>query len=1046
MRVPLAIPTDIRFHLGGLGIPPDDDASVISGYGCLRFLEHIVKIRNWKIPYAAYKNEGVHQSLAAVFPETVQAMDQLLDVSDFWKTFTNAYDAVTKMSFESFVKNVCPGFATEPDACLQIFESKEIEVKSTHELSRCLHAIFTWKARAESVEQSYVLYREFMLYTSLSALPREDFYELYGTVNCYALSKAPHTKSLTKAAEAYRIFLSAYVPVNFQIEFYEILQHRIKNRKIENVFQYLRERPRGHHILFETLAGLESELNRASVLLRGVTPSAFLESLMIESSPRRRGDIPDAVTECSYCYTQVKSYLIATGAKRVLIAYPSMPFIRQWIKDEVLGEIETCFLMQYESSANILTVEFSHAANCKFTSAKDPVEESDLYLLFHRTYADDTRQSVYEQLIESGREGTVFYLLPDEKAKLLIRKISSVTQSRVALDAVDILPTEVFSSQLKKKVFLRIVQKGTRESVEMGAHLFVKDPLLGNVLYPVRKTVKTPVVDLCGADTLRTIYRNQGVVLKTERKRNLACCYEFSPELKVWYALNPPKDDAVLTPKVKAYLCEYPTETQQSRNFLKRGKAIKGACIWKTNYPKEAIPDWIGYTAVFAPKIYNAAKALIEQRYGKHPISLRTFWYLHTPDGLSMETNHGMVLNWFIRGKEAEELMVGRSRKADYMAAVDQFFENRLAEENDECRDEYLRYVWDFLCDLLDLSVDEGYYKVNPIEDLVSRVRIRHSEFSELREALTKKTFTVEEERQFLMAQDEESPALALGALIRLYTGMPPMQVCALRYRDFQAIPHTGHYQFLIYEKVTRAGSAPKPLRRPEEYRRIPVIPALAERIEAQIRSLEERHHIRVKNSDYFIVSGDLQGDTIPAKLQPYAPSTLQKYCKRKIEALGIEHVTLMIPDEEDGMRKSDFTEYQADIFRTNLRYRLKNTCGFTNSECDYLLGVQLKNTFAKHYCDFTNPFSQIAMLTKMSWWSALHQTEGESPAKKALSLRNTHLKVSPVGTGCASTLLSLQVSPEGERVPANITITIHSKNGCDGSVNVIREVQDYET
>ena len=237
VRVPLAIPTDIRFHLGGLGIPPDDDASVISGYGCLRFLEHIVKIRNWKIPYAAYKNEGVHQSLAAVFPETVQAMDQLLDVSDFWKTFANAYDAVTKMSFESFVKNVCPGFATEPDACLRFFESKEIEVKSTHELSRCLHAIFTWKARTESVEQSYVLYREFMLYTSLSALPRDDFYELYSTVNCYALSKAPHTKSLTKAAEAYRIFLSAYVPVNFQIEFYEILQHRIKNRKIENVFR-----------------------------------------------------------------------------------------------------------------------------------------------------------------------------------------------------------------------------------------------------------------------------------------------------------------------------------------------------------------------------------------------------------------------------------------------------------------------------------------------------------------------------------------------------------------------------------------------------------------------------------------------------------------------------------------------------------------------------------------------------------------------------------------------------------------------------------------
>ena len=36
--------------------------------------------------------------------------------------------------------------------------------------------------------------------------------------------------------------------------------------------------------------------------------------------------------------------------------------------------------------------------------------------------------------------------------------------------------------------------------------------------------------------------------------------------------------------------------------------------------------------------------------------------------------------------------------------------------------------------------------------------------------------------------------------------------------------------------------------------------------------------------------------------------------------------------------------------------------------------------------------------------------------------------------------------SDHGSQKSANITITIHSKNGCDGSVNVIREVQDYET
>lgn len=1053
MRSPISSPTDVRFHLGQIGIDSGNDFSVISGYGCLRLLEHIVKIRNWQYPYAAYKNDAVHQILAAVFPEAVEAIDPHLETPEFWKTFADTYSSTVGIPFKSFVKNVCPSLVVDPDACLRFLASKIFDTRSTVDISWCLHTIIIWKVRAESAEQSFAVYCNLLLHTGLPALSLEDFCELYTAVNCYSLSSAPRTRADANAAQASRIFSAASIPTNFQIDLFELLHNHVKSKVgIKNAFQYIRKTANAYSHMFDSMAHLEKEFNRAADLLLSVKASDFLETLMTMAVQRRRGDIPDSATECSYIYTQFKNYLVATKAKKVLITNPSIPFIRKWSKDESLTSIETYFMMNGESSANILTKEFSAYPHCKFIpiTAFSMTEEYDSCLLFYRNYADENNRHMEfgGMLVETFIKGAVFWLLPDEKAKKLIGGLSSskLHNPDAKLDAIDILPTEVFTSTPKKKILLRIAHHNTRESIDLDACFYVRDPILGKVLYPIRKAIKTSLETLNGEESIRTIYRNEGILSKTERKRKLPKSYQFSPELTIWYTLNQPQNDAILTPKVKAYLCDYPSPNQRSRNILKRGKEIAGAHIWKTNFSEDAICSWIGFTAVFSPQIHQAAVKIIEAQYKRNPISLRTFWYIHQPSGLSLETKQDIALNQFIRGTEVEKLKVGISLKDDYVAAVDQFFENRFSDEDNDLRDEYLHYVWDFLCDLLDTAVEKEYYKINPVEDLVSRVRSRHSEFSELRDALTKKTFTQDEEMRILEEIQNDGSPLAIGAMIRLYTGMPNMQVCALRYRDFKAIPHTGNYQFLVYQRIAKAGSSPTPLKRPEEYRRIPVAPILAEYINKHIQHWESTLHTKVKGTDYYIVSEDLQVGKCPEDSRPYAPSTLHKYCKRIIQAIGIEHVTLSIPDEESGTKESDFSQYQSDIFRTNLRYRLKNTCGFTNSECDYMLGIQLKNTFAKHYCDFTNPFSQITMLTKLSWWCALHQPSEEAPKKKQLSLRNSHLSVEPIGTGCASAALSLQVAPAVSGTPAEVAVAVESNCGCTGSINVIREGTDNET
>lgn len=1070
MLLPIKHPEKLRFHLSRIGIDPGNDTEVVYGYGCLRLLEHIVRLRKWRLPFAAYKNEEVHRILAGVFPEATEAIDRNLEEPDFWKTFANAYNAATEMQVETFIRNVCPNFVTDPNACIRLLSTGEFEyVGVPCDISRCLHVILVWRSKDLSTVQAYAAYENLALRAELKPLFRQSFLELYQTVCCFCPADGPAIRSTSNAARASHIFSAASIPRYIQIDLYrEIYESRPQARGF-NLFEYIRKTGK-YPFMFDNMGELEKRFNEAGELLHRVKPSEFLETILTESQitktsmmefraladfsmPRKKrgDDIPDPATECSYVYAQFANYLTATDAKNVLIVNPSIPFIRKWCKDKTLAEVETHFLTEWESSAAILESEFSGIhPRCHFlaiTQSHMMQDNFDACLFFYRDYVDELRHREYgERMIWTSYIKTVFWLLPDEKAKEVIkaRPIYSDYEIGETLDAMDILPTDMFTSEPKKKAFLRFVKNKAGGPITMTGYLCQRDPFLKTALYPIHKDIKTTKEALSGEDTIRTVYRNGGIIVRAERQRKLPNSYQFSPELTVWYTLNPPKSDAHLTPKVKAYLCDYPTPAQK-RNVLKRGKEIPGAHIWKTNYPEDAIRPWIGYTAVFAPAVHNAAVKMIREKYKQNaPISLRTFWYMCSPAGISVETRRGIVLNRFIRGPEVENLQVGSSLKEDYTAAVDLFMEN-LDVGDDELRDEYLHYVWDFLCDLLDTAVEKGYYKINPLEDLISRVRSRHSEFHELRDALTKKTFTQDEEFRLLAAIQKDDSPLALGAMIRLYTGMPPTQVCALRYRDFKGIPHTGGYQFLVYQSVAKAGSAPSALKRPEEYRRIPVAPILAERICGYIHALESNLDMKVEETDYFIVSEDLSGGSIPETPRPYAPSTLQKYCKKLIEGIGIEHVTLTIPDEKDGSKESDFTHYQSDIFRTNLRYRLKNTCGFTNSECDYVLGVQMKNTFAKHYCDFANPFSQLVMLTKLSWWCACHQPGERAPGIKQLSLRNNHLCVSPVGSGCASASLSLLAAPETEGIPADLTITVDSSHGWDGSINLIGEDVEHD-
>lgn len=228
--------------------------------------------------------------------------------------------------------------------------------------------------------------------------------------------------------------------------------------------------------MFDNMGELEKRFNEAGELLRRVKPSEFLETILTESQitktsmmefraladfslPRKKrgDDIPDPATECSYVYAQFANYLTATDAKNVLIVNPSIPFIRKWCKDKMLTEVETHFLTEWESSAAILESEFSGIhPRCHFlaiTQSHMMQDNFDACLFFYRDYVDELRYREYgERMIWTSYIKAVFWLLPDEKAKEVIkaRPIYSDYEIGETLDAMDILPTDCLHRSPKK--------------------------------------------------------------------------------------------------------------------------------------------------------------------------------------------------------------------------------------------------------------------------------------------------------------------------------------------------------------------------------------------------------------------------------------------------------------------------------------------------------------------------------------------------------------------------------------------------------------------
>ena len=211
-----------------------------------------------------------------------------------------------------------------------------------------------------------------------------------------------------------------------------------------------------------------------------------------------------------------------------------------------------------------------------------------------------------------------------------------------------------------------------------------------------------------------------------------------------------------------------------------------------------------------------------------------------------------------------------------------------------------------------------------------------------------------------------EKESIWLAGVIKMFAGLSTREVCALQWRDLVRVSGTDVYQFVITKCVDDKGAL-VPYNAKDgakKIRKIPVMPMLYMLLQHRYQYLTETLGNENLKEEPIVLRSENRKSNLFAR-----PRYVTEKCHILLDQAEIPMQMLTLPDEHGG-KETDMNRYFGDIFLSNFRYRANHTCALTRGELNYMLGLELPDTFAKHYCDYSSDLMQYAMANKLQRWS----------------------------------------------------------------------------
>lgn len=747
----------------------------------------------------------------------------------------------------------------------------------------------------------------------------------------------------------------------------------------------------------------------------------------------------DGLFECSYLLRAFRTALEQTKG-RCMVVNPSPAFLLA-ATDVLPSETKLAFVVRDLVIRELYRLQFP---GWEFISGKEldtrPEYRTDLMLIMAR----DNDLAEFGNLASHCAEGAqLIAMIPEVSVADHINRQEGLFTD-AGIQRIVAVPKALSQSLPRKKVVV-FAQKGcvNQENVDL---LFCEVDATNTWLIPQKKIYK---VLLAWVAAGKSAVQMKKVIQEREDnkeilRRNSASSIWFSREISLEYSLFSTKNSgyrgracyrAILRPVDK-------TRQHGSRLTVSTEKGLRG------NTREDVVHRLLGevpfYEAFQEAIVSDVLDYYAEKMYS---MSLKTLWYCSRPQLLRLLTYDDDLARELF-GPDADPALPnwvpgleGNAEIGDLIEAIAQ----KLEVTEKRC--------WALLNLVLDKAKENGYISFNPLGHILPVLEQKERKaLQQLRSNLAKYGFSSEEESRmlrFLLQEDKQHhkrcvrESIHLCGAIRLFTGMPVREICALRWKDFGSIGQTDGYQLQVVRHLDKK-DRPQPIvqyHNEARLRKVALAPLLAQVLLERKRYIQEKYRYPEEGiREQPIILQTEPKDGRKRKLPFCSRAAAKRATGELLEKAQIPKDTLTLLDGERRF-ETELSRTSRDLFYTHFQKRASMLCGFTQGQLNYTLGRKAEDTLSRHYIDYGNDFIQYDMVCRLNRWTCGLGKQANVPQMEVLPGSVPCVMAKPADNNLAS--VEIDWIPETGRTEDHV-LQIHCDHGLSGRITVYEEKGEW--
>ncbi len=723
---------------------------------------------------------------------------------------------------------------------------------------------------------------------------------------------------------------------------------------------------------------------------------------------RNRGD---SLVEKNILFPTIK--LEIGNAERVLVVNPSPDFLVTYSEDYITRNKRTTFVTTDDTIAKAYSVQFCSYRAYNFVTFEefvtfDYLPNNHQNLLSDYDYViimarDANTESISNTLRWCSDHARLVLFLPQTMmtSKSAENIMGELEDNCICIDSILELPSAMSASGRRKKMILRghvsdenpshfalvssqyhtpdLSAKKARQKSGKATHYVIADSVVRCISYD--KLRKNYTVRQMLSDHDRMLYADpeSGVVKKHYITGRV---FPFSQDIGITMNLYQQADGRY---HVRAYR-QFESNRYGHSHRQKRGskqsnpdaqrRLIRteyyetGPCSLEDIY--ERITKW-----ALRPNIMAQIVQDLEAYYADRPeaLSLKTVWYCIREDLIStyMTYDDELAIGLFCgSNQQLSDLPISGITEEKIFHAL------QLTVPDGEDGHHYRR-----LLDLIfRMAVRRGYMDIHPFTPAKTSLKQEcQKAMRQLREALGKDSLEFHELRKMLAFLLEpidaaQTPRVVadsrwLAVLLRICTGMPLREVCALTWSNFHQIEDLDAYQLHVTHLINDFG---EPIRITsyqyiQKFRKVPCPTLLSKLLLQRLKYMEQAYGIPAEAAmELPIAFSEEPGVQRVGRKKSKLQCTISQ--ARKLSSIVLKKaeipsdvVTLL---DAEAAFQEELNACRNDIYYSSFLHHANNVCGLSDGQVCYLVGRKGPNCFYNHYIDCMNSWVQLDMITRL--------------------------------------------------------------------------------